>query len=169
MGYSEGHPVRLVGGRLALDFVNTADWSEDGTVLHEKMGTADDLCVWMEAVRLDLVAPLPPISVVLSFRAELRTAFLSRKSGPNAWAVATSLLDTVGGVTDRPGFLGLVALSSCSLLLDRNEVERIKVCPALDCGWLFVDETGNGKRRWCSMEICGNRMKARRHYHRSKL
>jgi len=31
-----------------------------------------------------------------------------------------------------------------------------------------VDESRNGSRRWCSMKDCGNRAKARRHYHRVK-
>lgn len=32
------------------------------------------------------------------------------------------------------------------------------------CGWLFLDETKGGNRKWCSMEGCGNRAKARRYY-----
>ena len=40
---------------------------------------------------------------------------------------------------------------------DRN---RIKQCS--NCGYLFVDNSKNKSRRWCSMEICGNRVKARR-------
>lgn len=34
------------------------------------------------------------------------------------------------------------------------------------CGYLFIDQTKNHSRRWCSMESCGNRAKARRHYSR---
>ena len=37
------------------------------------------------------------------------------------------------------------------------------------CGWLFLDESRAGTRRWCSMGECGNRAKARRHYLRRKL
>jgi predicted RNA-binding Zn ribbon-like protein len=36
------------------------------------------------------------------------------------------------------------------------------------CGWLFMDDSKNGSRRWCSMQSCGNRAKAHRHYLRSK-
>jgi predicted RNA-binding Zn ribbon-like protein len=36
------------------------------------------------------------------------------------------------------------------------------------CGWLFLDESRAGTRRWCSMGDCGNRAKARRHYLRTK-
>lgn len=34
------------------------------------------------------------------------------------------------------------------------------------CGWLFIDTSRNHSRRWCSMESCGNRAKARDFYQR---
>ncbi|NJP92926.1 hypothetical protein HCN51_26325 [Nonomuraea sp. FMUSA5-5] len=39
--------------------------------------------------------------------------------------------------------------------------DRIRACGR--CGWLFLDSSRGGRRRWCSMSICGNREKARRH------
>lgn len=36
------------------------------------------------------------------------------------------------------------------------------------CGWVFIDESPAKARRWCSMESCGNRAKARRHHMKSK-
>ncbi|MEU6781865.1 CGNR zinc finger domain-containing protein [Nonomuraea angiospora] len=39
--------------------------------------------------------------------------------------------------------------------------DRIRACGR--CGWLFLDSSRGGRRRWCSMNICGNREKARRH------
>lgn len=39
--------------------------------------------------------------------------------------------------------------------------DRIHACPR--CGWLFVDRSRGGKRRWCNMRICGNREKVTRH------
>lgn len=39
--------------------------------------------------------------------------------------------------------------------------QRINACPR--CGWLFVDRSRGGKRRWCNMRICGNREKVTRH------
>ena len=51
-------------------------------------------------------------------------------------------------------------------ILSTQPFERIKECPA--CGWLFLDTTKNGKRRWCNMQVCGSNDKARRYYHRKK-
>ncbi len=40
---------------------------------------------------------------------------------------------------------------------------RIRVCAAADCGLLLVDTSRPGRRRWCSMQRCGNRAKIREH------
>ena len=63
-----------------------------------------------------------------------------------------------------------VALSAAELLAGEHG-SPVKLCGMWEesgCGWLFVDESRNGSRRWCSMKDCGNRAKARRHYHRVK-
>jgi hypothetical protein len=52
-------------------------------------------------------------------------------------------------------------------LLDASP-DRVKHCENPDCVLWFFDTTRNGTRRWCSMAVCGNRMKARRHYDRVK-
>jgi predicted RNA-binding Zn ribbon-like protein len=57
--------------------------------------------------------------------------------------------------------LGPVALSAMSLL-SGADLSRIKQCPGDHCGWLFFDTTKNKRRRWCEMEVCGNRAKQKR-------
>ena len=46
--------------------------------------------------------------------------------------------------------------------------DRIKTCPASNCGWVFIDTTKSGTRRWCAMEACGSRAKARDYYARRR-
>ncbi|MBW4436832.1 MAG: CGNR zinc finger domain-containing protein [Pleurocapsa minor GSE-CHR-MK-17-07R] len=53
-------------------------------------------------------------------------------------------------------------------LLTGDHVDQVRQCEAGDCDLLFVDVTRNHSRRWCSMDDCGNRAKARRHYERVK-
>ncbi len=61
-----------------------------------------------------------------------------------------------------------VALSAVDLLTS-DRVSRVRECEDdRGCGYLFIDMTRNHSRRWCSMDSCGNRAKARRHYSRSK-
>lgn len=38
---------------------------------------------------------------------------------------------------------------------------RLKTCPGPHCGWLFYDASRNRSRHWCSMQLCGNRVKGR--------
>jgi hypothetical protein len=55
----------------------------------------------------------------------------------------------------------------CDLLLPPlvalgRERSRVRACGNRRCGWLFVDRSANGRRRWCDPRACGNRMKVRR-------
>ena len=171
MTYRDGHPVRPVGGRLALDFLNTADWASDGTVVHEKIAELADLDVWLRAVGLSEAASPGSVEAVHRFRAELRRLFRAetdaRLSDLQALLRAIDLSETASfDDLARQPVLGLVALSAVSVLSDPRERQRIKTCPGIDCGWMFIDETKNRRRKWCLMETCGNRAKAARHYRR---
>jgi predicted RNA-binding Zn ribbon-like protein len=57
---------------------------------------------------------------------------------------------------------------SAADLLTSPELGRVKRCAREGCDWLFVDESKNHSRRWCSMSLCGSRVKARRYYRRQK-
>jgi len=39
--------------------------------------------------------------------------------------------------------------------------ERMKACRSDSCQWAFYDRSKNHSSKWCSMEVCGNREKAR--------
>ena len=72
----------------------------------------------------------------------------------------------VAGSLDWP--LNPIAWSAAQLLTG-DGLERVKICSDERCGWLFIDESRNGSRRWCDMSGCGNRAKARRHYQRRAM
>ena len=56
-----------------------------------------------------------------------------------------------------------VARSAADLLAS-PDLGRVGQCADdRGCGWLFFDTSRNHSRRWCSMEDCGNRAKAKRH------
>ncbi len=59
-------------------------------------------------------------------------------------------------------------VTSAAELLVSDNVGKIRECEAGDCYWLFLDNSRNRSRRWCSMSSCGNREKARRHYHKQR-
>jgi predicted RNA-binding Zn ribbon-like protein len=60
-----------------------------------------------------------------------------------------------------------IARSAADLLTAGN-LDRVRQCGDAECGWLFVDTSRNRSRRWCDMNDCGNRAKARRHYRRMR-
>jgi predicted RNA-binding Zn ribbon-like protein len=50
-------------------------------------------------------------------------------------------------------------------LLTTDVLARVRECPGEGtCGWLFLDTSRSGTRRWCDMRTCGNRAKVRTHY-----
>jgi predicted RNA-binding Zn ribbon-like protein len=62
----------------------------------------------------------------------------------------------------------LLVLRAASELVTSSELESLRLCGGEDCGWLFLDQSRNGRRRWCSMEDCGNLDKVRRFRQRAK-
>lgn len=71
-----------------------------------------------------------------------------------------------GRALDMP--LWGVCRSAADLLASDDEVRRVRECGGADCQWLFLDTSKNRSRQWCSMQSCGNRQKARRHYQRMR-
>jgi predicted RNA-binding Zn ribbon-like protein len=67
------------------------------------------------------------------------------------WSVGSTLF----------GVLDPIAYAAGDLLLASNR-PPVKECPG--CGWLFIDRSRNGRRRWCDMQTCGSRDKMRRFY-----
>jgi predicted RNA-binding Zn ribbon-like protein len=45
---------------------------------------------------------------------------------------------------------------------------RLRPCANAECRLFLIDRSKPNTARWCSMAICGNRMKARRHYRRAR-
>jgi len=65
------------------------------------------------------------------------------------------------------GILAPVLWSTADILVSADSA-RVRQCANELCLWLFRDDSKNGTRRWCSMQACGNRAKAHRHYLRQK-
>jgi predicted RNA-binding Zn ribbon-like protein len=59
-----------------------------------------------------------------------------------------------------------ITRSAADVLTSREDLRRVRECGGVGCRWLFLDTSKNRSRQWCSMQSCGNRHKARRHYQR---
>lgn len=80
-------------------------------------------------------------------------------SAPFVWRFEAASLSTAP--------LWPIARSAADLLVS-PDLARVTQCDGSNCTWLFLDQSRTRNRRWCSMESCGNRAKARRHYRRTK-
>jgi len=69
---------------------------------------------------------------------------------------------------DQPVWAIAVAAADLLADSDRGPIRMCGLSEDNECTWIFLDETKNRSRRWCSMKDCGNRAKARRHYERAR-
>lgn len=155
-------------------FVNTIDYEDDV----EQFGSPSELLAWLvlhDRVPADSEVTADDHVIALRLRAALRTELTGHHDGA-AQPAARGELDAVGA--DLPlrmvcsddglapcgtgvrGALAEVAAAAARARI-RGSWTRLKICPADHCQWAFYDSSRNRSRRWCSMEVCGNRNKVR--------
>jgi predicted RNA-binding Zn ribbon-like protein len=104
----------------------------------------------------ELDAATPDTITELSVGARLRAKF-----DEHGHCVLTSDADGVGALFGS--ILPIVLRAQ-----DTGEWDRLKACSAEDCQWAFYDSSRNKTKMWCSMEVCGNRHKAKKYRERAK-
>ncbi|MBE7637801.1 hypothetical protein GUA87_13175 [Sneathiella sp. P13V-1] len=62
-------------------------------------------------------------------------------------------------VEEGPEQLLYPILKDMAVFLASDQVEKARVCASDTCELFFVNQSRNGRRRWCSMSTCGNRAK----------
>jgi predicted RNA-binding Zn ribbon-like protein len=60
----------------------------------------------------------------------------------------------------------ILIAEAITALLAEKDLTLIKKCGNPACVLWFYDTSKNHTRRWCSMDLCGNRAKVAAHYHR---
>ena len=72
------------------------------------------------------------------------------------------------GLTREPeGPLWPIVFAAAELLAS-DGCRYVRECACATCRWLFLDTTKNRSRKWCDMNLCGGRMKARAYYRRRR-
>lgn len=92
-------------------------------------------------------------------------AHLDRTSGPGSPPGPVLLPDPALSPARRAW--AELALAWVRLVLT-GQVDRLRRCAEHTCGEVFWDGSKNRSRRWCSMRVCGNRTKSRRHTARTR-
>jgi predicted RNA-binding Zn ribbon-like protein len=174
-----------VGGRLAIDLLNTVS-ARDGVVV-ELLEDPEDLPEWAEVVGVPYAREIglrssTALADLREFREVLRDALHHWREGaaPSSGLIArlnhelardprhvslraegdalvTEMVST-GDPLDR---LYADLAASLAMMLGRDDRSRYRACANEVCRFTFYDDSKPGTRRWCSMELCGGRAKAR--------
>jgi predicted RNA-binding Zn ribbon-like protein len=173
----------FVAGNAGLDFVNTAELRghpEAGDVI----ATAADLRRWGQRYGLLSDASVHGLSDqelrrALEARELLYAVFVARiqRRAPSraqldqlgalaaaAYESAELHCDDTGAIEWRwrrseLSTIRHTAVTAALPLLAQPPTPRLKQCPGDQCGWLFLDATKRGNRRWCEMRKCGQEAK----------
>jgi predicted RNA-binding Zn ribbon-like protein len=185
----------FVGNDFVVDFVNTRVCVRGERV--ELLRDLEDVIAWLERAGkaeavTDGIGALSDgerrdvFSRILELRARLEEAFASVAAGggiPDGFIGELNRRLAEAAGHDRivargpvlkverryaPAHLHALFLEEAARFITAMEPERLKACENRSCILYFYDTSRNRQRRWCSMETCGNRAKASRHYHRKK-
>jgi predicted RNA-binding Zn ribbon-like protein len=184
--------LSLLAGRVSLDFANTVSGQGTRFEI-DHMINVDAFNLWLRHVGLlkgpdvfsdqsdnspaalrsvlalrDTINGIGTSLVNGSAPAEDDLAALCRTAGKGLPHLRLERRDHSGFAWSAPSVAALEApLARLALdaidILRFSDLSRLRRCQGEDCGWLFLDTSKNGKRRWCDMTVCGNRAKARRH------
>jgi predicted RNA-binding Zn ribbon-like protein len=170
----------FVGGCPSLDFVATLGRRHASPV--ERIPDGDTLARWF--VEEGLLAAPPAVTDRDLDRARRLREAISRIVGSSmarttAGADALGVVNEFAAKADLPpriavGAGGQVVTArsagspsqalatiarDAARLLGGPRATRIKECEHPDCSLVFLDETQSRRRRWCSMDRCGNLVK----------
>lgn len=182
----------FVAGNAGLDFVNTAEL-RGHPAAGDAITTVADLRRWGQRYGLLSNGPIhDPDSTELrraiDARELLYAVFVARINGrapsraqldelaafaADAYAAAELRRQETGAVYWRWRQTELstvrhTAVNAAVQLLAQPPTLRLKQCPGDHCGWLFLDATKRGNRRWCEMRECGQEAKDERRRQRRR-
>jgi predicted RNA-binding Zn ribbon-like protein len=182
--------VLFIGDDLALDFINTAygvgegqcdhfvsdasvvDWLNQAGVFPEVHG---------EAAHKGL------LDMALELRGSARQLVEQRQAGKWASPAVLNRILALGShhfelqwkkggepavvprqTSRHPGAVLLPVAEALAKLLAETDFSLVRQCAGDECTLLFCDHTKSRRRRWCSMALCGNRMKVAAYRARQK-
>jgi predicted RNA-binding Zn ribbon-like protein len=158
-------------------FVNTVELLDQP---REEIGTPEALGVWLGEHGLLDGTPVTPDdqAAAIELREALRHLLLANNGGAFRESDLAVLNRVAADSELRPRFLAedAVALepaaagargslgrlvAAVAAAMSEGTWRRLKACADPTCQWAFYDASKNWSRHWCSMEVCGNRAKAR--------
>lgn len=145
--------VLTKSGGLQLKEMARANEARAARVLADAKRLRETIYEVFVAIADERKAPATELAALSAAMSEAHANLQLRASGSGyqlAWPAPADLRAPVWPVVK----------SAVDLLVSGET--RLRECASDTCGWLFVDESKNHSRRWCSMRDCGNRAKVRR-------
>jgi predicted RNA-binding Zn ribbon-like protein len=186
--HPDGQVFTFEPGSLAMAFAVTGPGTHDGPFAHfQTLHRPSDLERWASDIVgvAGLAATDEDLQLAVRLQAAIwgvTDALIDRRPIPegdrsvlNELAAQPCLVPrllpgptrTWVGAQDARSLLSSVARDAIDVL-GGPRAARLKRCEGSRCALLFVDTSRSGRRRWCSMERCGNRAKVAAHRRRRK-
>jgi predicted RNA-binding Zn ribbon-like protein len=166
--------------RLVQAFVNTVDREHGPDLLDEQAA----LEAWLERHMVPAAVTETDLADAREVREALRALLLANngerrdpEAGPaleraarRAALEATFPPDGAALVPRADGVAGAVGriIAIAFAAMQDGTWRRLKACPRDVCGWAFYDRSSNASATWCSMQVCGGRVKAGAYYRRRR-
>jgi predicted RNA-binding Zn ribbon-like protein len=166
--------------RVVQAFVNTVDREHGPDLLDDAAGLEE----WLE--RHLMAAPIGAgdLEAAREVREALRALLLANNGEPHDPGAQAVLEHAARRARLEPAFppdgaalvphatgvdaaLGRILAAAFAAMLD-GSWRRLKACPRDVCGWAFYDRSTNASATWCSMRVCGGRVKAGAYYRRRR-
>ena len=176
----DGHRWWFDSGALALDFAYTGGMGDNPA--WERLHHPADLGAWLDERfdEVDGTATDRELTDAVALRSAIARAVTAISHGEQPTGDDVDVINLFAATPDIPPVLAggrrqagrsrarvgqtLSAIAREAVeLFSADQLERIRVCAADDCGLVFYDASRSNNRRWCSMQRCGNREKVRTH------
>lgn len=169
------HAMRFRSGRRCLDFVHTGEDEHMRELIHQPADLAFFLAAILDVGRVTATAA--NVVAARQLRDAIRDCVVRTMNGGRLVAADVATINafaarpcavpslTTAATVHTESASANEALSSIARdaieLFAANLGDRIRTCAADDCGLFLLDMSRPNLRRWCSMELCGNRSKMR--------
>jgi predicted RNA-binding Zn ribbon-like protein len=169
-----------VANNTGIDFINTQIIA-DG-VPADLLKDSGDVIQWMSEAGIPTLAPPPRnlLEEASSYRAQLRQGVEKLTSGSR---IAPALLDSTNAYLsrrvawqrleqDKSGYhlttvfqperaadYMFAIAQAFAMLLSEGDLSRLRKCVNPDCTLYYYDTSKGGQRSWCSLDLCGNKLR----------
>ncbi|HXY26162.1 MAG TPA: CGNR zinc finger domain-containing protein [Candidatus Acidoferrum sp.] len=179
--------MKLLGGRLSIDFVNATPFNASLTwerLIHflqaVRIVTPDRAIQLLALTQTEAQAADALLAKAQTLGSSMRKAFtallrrqriamewvapineilrITEGHDELIWAAGSWKIEFIAREGGLDWLLAAVARSAAEIIAEGSQA-RLRICANPQCGLFFYDTSRTHLRRWCSMATCGNRSK----------